>query len=283
MRCNKRSSAFLSVVAIGLCFLMQSCYSPRYVYSPAAPLIPAITKKGQVSFTAGYSTNVGGDRSKNENNKKTSTRSTGLDLQAAVALNKHWMVIGSFNYRSEQNHGNTIYNNSDSMIVRYKRNELMMGSGYYHTFGGDSSLTLHILAGYGFGRSSFTDRGRMQGDDNWDRYFKFRPGRYFIQPGIVKNTERFRMQGGLVSRLSMVKFRKVQTNYTESERNIFYINGLQNRTYFFWEPGTNIRWQVNKKLPMYLEAFAGISVLLDKSFIDYRSHVVGVGITYKLK
>ena len=99
-----------------------SCYSPRYMYSPAASNVPILTKKGDSKLAAYYSnSSFGGRDVKN-------LYSYGFDVQAAYAINNHWLVLLSQSNRYEKTSGDLETYYLDSNSIRYTKKRVIIST-----------------------------------------------------------------------------------------------------------------------------------------------------------
>ena len=104
---------------LACCTLASSCYSPRYVYSPAAVNVPLITKKGDSKLAGYYSINPG--EAKKQTTAGELNSGYGLDIQAAYAITNHFAIQGSYTKRWEKNYADFNLNSNDSSMINYSR------------------------------------------------------------------------------------------------------------------------------------------------------------------
>ncbi|MEN9569384.1 MAG: hypothetical protein RL172_615, partial [Bacteroidota bacterium] len=69
-------------ISILACSILTSCYSPRYVYSPAAHNVPILANKGDSKLAAYYSSNLNNATNINLADQ-VSSRGRGWDVQGA--------------------------------------------------------------------------------------------------------------------------------------------------------------------------------------------------------
>lgn len=269
---NKTIISTLLMAAV----VISGCYSPRYVYSPSTPNVPILKQKGDLYGAALYSKNVEGDKF-NDTINIVRQQTGGLDLHGAVAVSKKWAIQSSYCYRQEKNHGNTITNNLDSTVVRYKRNLFEVGAGYFASPGKMNQTFFQVFGGVGFGRLSFTDIGRMRYEANYSRFFKARVTKFYIQPAIMFIDDEYPISTSLSSKFSMVYFSDVNTNYTTNEQELFLLSNVKAKPYIFWEPSVNLSAGFKNFPAIRLNTQFGFSFLMNKRFIDSRNVNVSIG------
>ena len=115
---------FNILLFISILFILASCNTPRYVYSPSAHNVPVLTKKGDSKIGAVFSTNAVGNQAQNSGDNDNSSR--GFDLHGAVAITDHFAVQAGHAYRWEET-----TSNRDTVTIKYKRNLTEIGVGYY--------------------------------------------------------------------------------------------------------------------------------------------------------
>ena len=258
---------------------LASCYSPRYLYSPPSAFLPQVNKQGDADVVALYSSNIAGDKSNNLNNKTVKKYAHGYDLQATYALTDKFLVLAGTGNRRERNHGNTIFNDLDSMTITYKREFVTLGGGYYTKIKSYNQLNFHLLGGIDFYKNSFTDVGRKQGDP-WSRFMNYRCTKVWVQPGIVQFTPARQLSSGLVSRFGLLRFHNIKSNYSAEEEEVFILKDADKHSYLFWEPNVNFTWQPLKQQPIRINFLAGCSFMMTKKFIDHRSFLGSIGLSY---
>ena len=253
--------------------LLFSCYTPRYVYSPAAHNVPLLLQKGDSKLAINYSSNL--------NNKKTSgsqvfhSRSNGMDAQGAFAISNKFAIQANYFLRNEKNEGNySIYR--DSAILNYKRKLTEMGVGYYTKLQPQGSVILQVFAGVGFGKFSFTDFGKDNNQVAYSRFHQAAITKFYVQPAIMYLYKK-RVAASFSSRLSIIRFHNIKTDYTATELRNFELDSLTLSPVVFWEPAF-VNTIGFKKLPgLRVEYQLGLSVLLSHRFIDARSFNFSLG------
>lgn len=252
-----------------LVIFSSSCYSPRYVYSPAAQNIPLLNNKGDYKLGAFYSTGSLPSAKKN-------TYNNGLDVHTAYAISNHFgLMINEF-LRWEKNDGKNDFYFADSSTITYKRNLTELGIGYFTNITKDKNLKLQVFAGSAFGKSSIKDIFLSNGSAV-RKYHDSRITKFFIQPAILYN-QSFNFSATLSSRFSAVSFEHIKTNYTKDELNNFLLDSLSGSTVFFWEPAMSYTFSFKKLKSIRFEVQTTLSVLLNHRFIDYRSFNAAFGV-----
>lgn len=263
---------FLSVAA---CFLMihSSCYTPRYVYSPAAQNIPLLTEKGDSKLGIVYSTNFTG--TKTIDNQTFRGYSNGVDVHAAYALNKKFAVQANYFSRAEMN-GGDFAGASDSSVIRYKRKLAEFGAGYYTKLNNEGNLFFQVFAGAGFGKFSFTDNGRETGGAQTFNFHQANVTKFYVQPALMFQSKK-RVAVSVSSRFSIVNYHNIKTDYDENKLAIYELAELGKGSVVFWEPAF-INAIGLGSLPVRIEYQLGLSVLMSRRFIDSRSFNFSIGL-----
>lgn len=255
------------------CILLFSCYTPRYVYSPAAHNVPLLVQKGDSKIAINYSSNLSSKRTSGE--QVYLSRSNGMDAQAAYAVSNKFALQLNYFYRKEQNGGNyTSYR--DSAVIQYKRKLTELGAGYFTKLHPGGNLIFQVFAGLGFGNFSFTDNGKDDNRLDYSRYHKAGIIKYYVQPAIMYQYKK-QVAASLSSRFSIINFRDIKTDYTQAEQRNFELDSIARSPAVFWEPAF-INTIGFKKLPgLRLEYQFGMSILMSRRFIDARSFNFSMG------
>lgn len=252
-----------------------SCYTPRYVYSPAAHNVPLLTQKGDAKLGIVYSTNFTG--TKEIDHQTSHGYSNGVDVHGAYAINNRFALQANFFSRTEKN-GGDYSGASDSSVIRYKRNLAEVGAGYYTqlTGGTGSGLYFQVFTGIGFGKFSFTDNGR---DNNGIQTLNFHEAKImklYVQPAIMFQSRK-QVEVAVSSRFSIINYHKIKTDYDSNQLNIYELADLNNGPVVFWEPAFVNAFGFGS-FPLRIEYQVGLSVLMSHRFIDARSFNFSIGL-----
>jgi hypothetical protein len=254
---------------------LSSCYTPRYVYSPAAQNVPLLTENGDSKLGMLYSTNLTG--TKTIDNQTYHGYSNGVDVHGAYAISNRFALQANFFSRSEMN-GGDYSGASDSSVIRYKRNLTELGGGYYTrlTRGKSRGLYFQAFAGIGLGKFSFTDNGR---DNNGGQTLNFHEAKIvklYIQPAIMFQSKK-QVEVAVSSRFSIIKYNKIKTDYDYNQLTIYELADLNNGPVVFWEPAFVNAFGFGN-FPVKIEYQLSLSVLMSHRFIDSRSFNFSVGL-----
>ncbi len=266
---------FLAAAVLWLC----SCYTPRYVYSPAAHNVPLLVNKGDSKLAMNYFFNFADNTVKE--NVSVKGRARGYDVQGAYAFTKHWSGMVNYFNRKERNAGDFDNNLRDSTVINYKRSMVEVGAGYFNALDENKRVLVQLFAGAGFGRFSFTDDGRDHNGVYRYRYHNADVAKLFVQPALQVRS-RHQFMAALSSRISIIYFKNIQTDYTATELDNYTLDSLAFRPKVFWEPSlvNNIGF---KKLPgVRLELQMGFAFLMSRRFVDYRSSNISAGLLFDL-
>lgn len=262
-----------------LLFALHSCYTPRYVYSPAAHNTPVLVKKGDSKLAANYSFTFGDNAIKS--NVSATAKARGLDAQAAYAFTNHWAGMVNYFYRQERNAGDFDSNLRDSTVINYHRNLTEIAAGYFHALDDNKHVFFQVFAGVGFGKSNFTDNGRDQNQLYRSRYHAMNVTKLFIQPAIMVGNQK-RFSAIFSSRYSVIYFKNIKTDYTAAELDNYKLDSLSYSPRVFWEPATIYNFGFKELPGIKLEFQMGFSFLVSKRFVDYRSSNISVGLLFDL-
>jgi hypothetical protein len=271
----------VKIILKSLCvsLLLVACYTPRYVYSPAAHHVPLLTKKGDVNLTAFYSTPFA--VKSNDATENIKVKNFGADVQAALAFNKHWAVQAAYFTRNETNDGN-YQAITDSAVTRYKRNAFDAGIGYFTTLPGRVNSHFQVFAGMGSGNYNFDDEGKDPNGFGYNRFHQAKALKFYIQPAIILQPSK-NYSTAFSSRFTLIKFHDINTNYTFTELNNYKLDSIAFSSTIFWEPAL-INSISFKKLPgIQIQMQAGFAFLLTRNFVDSRPFNFSVGLNAELQ
>jgi hypothetical protein len=261
------------VVAVGCGMALSSCYTPRYMYSPNNTNVPNLKAQGDSKLAVYYATgNRGTGRSKPITDERF--RNRGLDLQAALAVTKHWGLLVNHSQRKETNSGE-FRRRIDSAVIRYNRRLTELGIGYFGKFN-NSQAWYQVFGGYSFGQSNFTDLGKDNNNVDYTRFHSTDIKKIFLQLALLADGGP-NFTASFANRFNFVFFRNVNTDYTPQEQESYLLDNLDGRTTVFWEPSiiNNIGL---KALPgLRFELQLGLAILVSRKFIDYRTFNFSIG------
>ena len=260
-------------------FLLSSCYTPRYVYSPAAHNAPVFTQKGDSKLAFNYSINAAGNTVKDSVPVKA--KAGGYDLQAAYAITSHWAVQFNYFHRTERNTGDFNNGYNDSVVINYKRSFTEIGIGYFHALNQNKHSFFQVYGGVGFGKSGLTDKGREYNTGYRTRFHHMDVVKVFVQPAFTVRGKR-NFAATLSSRHSLIYFKHISTDYTAAELDNFKLDSLSYSPRLFWEPSM-INTFGFKGLPgIQFEFQAGFAFLVSRRFVDARTFNFSAGLLFDL-
>ena len=257
-------------------FWFASCYSPRYVYSPSTLNIPALTKKGNVKVAVYGATSAG----RTGGLANPSGSSAGTDIQLAYAFNKHFAGMINQYSRWENNQNDNDVFPGDSIFIKYFRNLTEFGLGYFKVLG-DSNSIFQVFGGIATGKFTITERNASN-NVNFNRFHNSHVTKIFIQPAIIAGVNK-NFTGSFASRFSAVYYSNIKTNYTKQEQENYFLTDLSRSPVFFWEPALDFGIGFKKLRGVKFNFQLGLSVLINKRFIDYRTLNFGFGVVSDLK
>jgi hypothetical protein len=247
------------LLLIACCFFLFSCYTPRYVYSPAAHNVPVLVKKGDSKLAANYSVNM-------------AEEAGGYDLQGAYAFTNHWALQLNYFKRTEKNSGDFSSAISDSTVIAV---------GYFHSLNERQLVFFQVFAGAGFGKFGFTDVGRDATGLYRSRYHNMDIAKIFIQPALMVKS-RGSFAASLSSRYSVIYFKNIKTDYSVTDLENYTLDSLNASPRLFWEPAMVFTFGYKKLPGISFEFQNGFSFLMSRRFVDYRSFNFSAGLVFDL-
>lgn len=260
-----------------------NCTTPRYAHSPTAHNVPVLTKQGD-SKIAGYYSNNGiyTQTVDNGNNDQYSRKvSQGFDVQGAVAVTNHIGIQASYFKRNEKTNINEDIN-FDNSLVKYKRNLLEFGAGYITQLDTKQRIMLQAYAGMGFGKTTINETGTDLNNIGYARYYNTDLTKYYVEPSITFRAKEV-FAGSIATRVSVVKFRNINSNYTLNEKENFGLDSLNRYPVVFFEPAFVASFGFNKLPGFRIELQAGLSVLLQDDFLNYRPFNFSLGLAVDIR
>jgi hypothetical protein len=256
------------LIFFACCIAFISCYTPRYLYSPTAHNVPVFTQKGDNKLACYYSTNAVVSSS-NDN-----SQSDGIDIQGAYAITKEFSIEAAYAYRKDRNGG--VNNSLDSVDINYKRNLTEFGFGYYKDLTRHKRVYFEFFAGFAFGKLKLRDIG-VTDYVYHDDYFNTLVTKYFVQPVIVLRHKDYFSQS-FSSKLSIVRFSNINTNYSPTDLINYKLDSLQNHSNLFWEPASVTSFGFKRLPGFHLEFQLGFSFLNSSPHFNYRDTNISAGL-----
>jgi hypothetical protein len=268
--------------------LFTSCDTPRYAYSQTAHNVPILKKQGDSKIAAYYSNNgsstqnstTGTGSSSNQYSKNTAQ---GADLQAAVAVTKSLAIQGSYFYRAEKTNFTSDYdNNFNSSTIKYKRNLVELGAGFFTPLDSRKYVYFQAFAGGGLGKTTINDKGLDINNSPYDRHYNADITKFYLEPSITFHAKEI-FAATVATRVSVIKFRNINSNYSLSEKQDFQLDSLDRFSVAFFEPAFVGSFGFNKLPGFRIEFQAGLSVLWEHDFIDYRPLNLSLGLVLDIR
>jgi hypothetical protein len=253
----------------------SSCASRRYIYSSSPANDPYFSGKGQSQLSALYSFSGAND------DASTTGYAHGYDMQGAYSIADHWALTAGYFNRKEKNIYSYYSFNSpfDSSIVKYKRNLVELGAGYFLPLDREKDIFFNLYGGIGFGKFSFDDNGINNGTA-YNRYHTSNITKWFFRPAINVTTGRY-FRAALLLGSSLVHYGNIHTSYTATELQSFSLDRIANRTLYFFEPGINFQFGVPEfpwiKLDM---SISGVSHSSVDDILGVRGANTSIGLTF---
>ena len=265
---------------LSFAILFANCTTPRYAYSPSAHNVPILAKKQDSKFAAAYSNNLQG-KSTDDNNSYSKNNAGGFDLQGAYAITNHIAVQADYFYRKENN--SSSHNNADfdTSNIRYKRSLFELGAGFFSPLDTKDKILFQFYAGAGFGKTTIGDNGIDQNFLPYSRYYNTNITKYYLEPSVTFRAKEI-FAASVATRVSFLKYRNINTNYTLQERQDFNLDSLNRFAIAFFEPAFVGSLGFNKVPGFRIEFQTGLSILWEEDFIDYRPFNFSIGLVFDI-
>jgi hypothetical protein len=255
--------------------LFSACYTPRYMYSPAAHNVPVLVKQGDSKLAANYSSDLSGNPFTSTEGSRERKKSEGYDLQGAVAVTNNFAIQANYFNRTERNKGND--GNLDNSVINYRRELTEIGLGYFRSIHSRDKVMFQVFAGAGKGNFKFTDAGNDLNNLPYTRFHQADIIKIYIQPAFIfRVKENFALS--VSSRHSFINFSNILTDYSPLELQDYQLEDLEFGYRAFWEPGFTNTIGFNKLPGLKLEYQLSTSLLVSQRNIDYRSFNFSLGL-----
>ena len=269
-----------------LCFLLVissllfiSCYTPRYMYSPAAQNIPLLVNKGDSKLSGAIATNF--SKEYTANNRLNETKNRGFDLQGAYAITNHFAIAANYYRRNESNNGSKSSFRLDSANLRYKRQLTELAVGYFTPLAESKLFMFQLFGGIGKGQFSFTDVGKDRSNFDYSRNHQAQVTKFYFQPALMLQSKG-NFAASFSSRFSFLKFGNIKTNYTPTELSNYQLDSLTDGTRNFWEPAFTNSFGFKKLPGILFEYQFGTSILLNNRPINHRAFNFSFALVFDL-
>ncbi|MEO7523679.1 MAG: hypothetical protein ABIT58_06265 [Ferruginibacter sp.] len=272
---------FFAVLCIVIAF--TSCYTPRYAYSPSAHNVPIFTKQGDSKLGAYYSNNGPSDNANDNGNKYDKNYAQGADLQGAIAVTNNIAVQANYFYRSEKTTSAESSNSFANSLVKYKRSLFEIGAGYFTPLDKKERLLFQVYAGAGFGKTEIKEKGTDFNQLLLNRYYNTNVTKFFLEPSITFRTPNEIFAATIATRASVIKFGKIQTDYNNNEKLDLDLDSLDRFPVVFFEPSFVGSFGFNKLPGFRIEIQAGLSLLYNEAFLDYRPFNFSLGLVFDIR
>jgi hypothetical protein len=267
---------FNLILPVAIC-LFGSCNTPRYIYSPSPPNNPYFKEKGESKLSAYYS-------SDGDNNTLNDEKNNGYDIQGAYAIASNWaLTAGYFNRQERDFYTNGTYNFFESSAVNYKRSLTDIGGGYFLPLNAKRNISLNVFGGLAFGRFSFTDKGMDKQGLSYGRFHNSRIVKWYVQPSFNVMPGKY-FRASFINKFSFAHYGNITTSYTDEELQYFYLDRINNKTVFFFEPTFNMQMGIPKCEWIKIDGGFTFSSdpFEDVSRIEARNFNVSIGLSFDL-
>ena len=248
--------------------MLESCYSPRYVFSPSTQNIPLLHRKNDLELSGSYSSSLNLINGKNDS-------FNGFDVQGAWAVTNHIAMIAGESMHWEKNNSNDTYYFGDTSRLSYKRQFTEIGVGYYSPVNYNPRMMFQAFAGTDFGLFDINDAYTSDNITSL-KYHHSHVMKFFFQPSVnyhfLKN-----FWTSVSSRITMVIFSHINTNYNAAQLDNYILDSLTVSPVFFWEPAVNYMIGF-KKIPVKLKLQGSLCILINHRFVAHRSGNAAIGI-----
>ena len=244
-----------TLLLIILPVMMLSVSGCKLMYVPNAHNVPQFKEEGDVKAHLGF-----------------------RNFQLAYAFEEKMALIVNGYYR-DRTFSNTDTLSNIETKFNTKNTLIEAGTGFYETFGEDTSGTLSLYGGIGSGKTTHNEKELIIGNSPFEfRQYSANINRYFIQGAIGKAIDRLNIAFSL--RLNALNFNSVDTvDYTVDELRADQLLNLEKQTFYFVEPAFTMRggndWVKGHGQVIYSNN------LTDKE-LNYRSFLLNFGIVFNI-
>jgi len=246
-----------------------SCSSHRYLYAPSTPNTPMFNKKGETLLAASYA--AGGIF---KNPDKGYNR--GYDLQAGYAVSKCLAVMVGLSGRFEKDIYDTSNTFHDHTTLWYTRHSTELGMGYFTPLDKEGTAYFDLYGGYGFGRYNMKEVGT---GGAFNRFHNVSANKYYLQPGFHFNAGGY-TQVGLYSKVSVVNYHGISTNYTATEESQYLLDGIRKNGYVYLEPSLVVRMGIPGASWLRIDLQGSTSMLMSQPTLYHRSTYLSMGLSF---
>lgn len=256
-------------------FLITSCNSTRYMYSPSPANIAYFKNKGDYKVSAFYSTGKAFF-----NKTRPEYQNSGFDVQSAYAISNHWLLNASIYNRTEQDSYSEQFNIFDTSTIHYNRYFYEFGGGFYTPLNSSKLVTFNLVANLGFGKFKLNDNGSI-GGNMYDRYFNNIVTKFSLQPSInVMPSDYF--QFSIAARLNFVHYSGTNTSYLNNELTSLRLNEINGTTVQFFEPTINAEIGLPGISWLKVSLSNTFCFRLNRHYVENRIVNASVGLSFNL-
>jgi hypothetical protein len=265
--------------------LFSSCRferAHRTIYASQAANINYFKQKGDSKITGYYS---GDGNAKND----------GFNIQTGYALSNHLAIMAAYTNKQEyreyrydsirfhRQFFNSIVQTNifDSSVIHYRRNTFEIGVGYFFPLDHKKTVTYNLYSGVSFGKFFIDDAGLDSNNNKYSRFYDAKSARYFIQGNFnFMPYDFFHVSTG--GKFSFLNFRSINTSYEGSELYYFYLDKIDNKTFFLWEPFFNIQITPPKYSWIKIDGQLSFTSKLDYEYPKVRTFNGSFGLTIEI-
>ena len=204
----------------------------------------------------------------------------GSDILAAYAISNHWALQAGYFARRETNDGNYL-SITDSAVIHYQRKTWEASAGYFKNLPGRAHSYFQLFAGIGAGYFNFNDVGKDANGIIYQQYHYAKALKFYLQPAVFLNAPNH-FTTAISSRFTLIKFKKIKTNYSFTQLNNFKLDSIALSPTLFWEPALTNYIGFKKITGLKIALQAGFAFLVSKKFVDTRPFNFSAGINLDL-
>ncbi len=278
---NLKCLFYLCLIAVfSSCRLQRA---NRSVYAAQASNVPYFNEKGDAKLTGYYS---GDDKPKNG----------GYNLQGAYAVTDRLVILAAYTRKHETQeynydslrfssgffNGNVQTNIYDSSLINYKRNSFEVGAGYIFPLNSKKTVTYNLYAGASFGNFTMDDKGFDSVNHPYARYYTAKTLKPWLQGAFNFMFPDASVNFSVGGKWSLLRFSQQGTSYTAHELNYLYLDKINNKSFFMWEPYINLQAGVPRCPWAKIELQAAFCNYLGDNYPKVRGYSGSIGLTFSL-
>jgi len=261
----KQLAFFNTVMLLCITFLFQSCTLFRFAYSPTIQNVPGFTEKNESRITSVIGSTLSGSESN-------------FTFQGAYAVTNHFALTAGINGTARSQDELTYTDgsgNSQTDIVKYKRNSFDIGAGIFYPVSADKKVFIEAYAGYGSGSNKITDMNNNIAGN----YHNSDVNRFYLQP-VLSIHPSVNSSISTSLRFTSIGYTNIKTTYSSGDLSAYYLADIASRRLSFIEPALVFSLGSKSAPWIRLHGQINFTFLAGDAQVYYRSNYFGIGIQF---